>query len=310
MIDGDVSVPTGRTTSTERSGRPVRPPSAPRDPLAARAEELVGLIKEVAAKPKARAVHQLRTTIRRVETLIPASEAEPSRAARKLQKQLDRIRKRAGKVRDADVHLMALATLARTSDAERLAEIRSALEKSREKREKKLRRVLDDERDRGIVKRLRRVVGRAVGAAPASAAADRVLARFVDALAAATPLGAASLHAFRIETKRLRYLAEVASGPEAARTVTQLKRVQDAIGTWHDWLTLAECAERALGAESVTPILTVIRTRAEAQLAKALTVTADVGRRVQSLRPKAQRKGVHPVTATLPVVPQIAGASA
>ncbi|MEO6029039.1 MAG: CHAD domain-containing protein [Candidatus Binatia bacterium] len=289
----------------------MRSPSAARDPLAARAEELVGRIKEVAAKPKPRAVHQLRTTIRRVETLISASEAEPSRAARKLQKQLDRIRQRAGKVRDADVHLTALATLARMSNPESFAEIRSALEKSRMKREKKLRRVLDDERDRGIVKRLRRVVGRAVGDVTVLVGdVARVLVRFDHALTAATPLGATSLHAFRIETKRLRYLAEVAPGPEAARAVKQLKRVQDAIGAWHDWLTLAERAARALGDEPSAPMLAVIRTRADAQLAKALTVTADVGRRLQSLRPKAQRKGVHPVTTATPVMPQSAGASA
>jgi CHAD domain-containing protein len=315
MIDGDASAPTGRTTSTERFGRPTRATAKRPDPLAMRSEELIGFLKDVASKAKPGAVHHLRSTIRRVETLLPEPSAgEPTRAAKKLQKQLDRIRKRAGKVRDTDVHLEALATLAGGGDAEGVDEIRTALEKARDKYAKRLLRVLGDERDRGFVKRLRRVVGRAVATAAAPASSNDVLAdvidRFESTLAATEPLSAENLHQFRIQTKRLRYLAETAGGSHGELVVAALKRAQDAIGTWHDWLTLAERATRALDVDRPAPILAAIETRAEAELAKAIKATAAVGRRLLLLRPKARRKGVRPVTTTPAVVPRSAGASA
>ena len=55
------------------------------------------------------------------------------------------------------------------------------------------------------------------------------------------------LHRLRIELKKIRYTAEL-SGKDAAtrRFTAALERTQDAIGTWHDWLTLSESAEEAL----------------------------------------------------------------
>src|SRR5437868_9129497 len=70
------------------------------DPLLRRSEDLVRLIKDMKDEPRPRAVHLLRTTIRRIETLL--AEEAPRGAARKLRKQLDRLRRRAGKVRDVD----------------------------------------------------------------------------------------------------------------------------------------------------------------------------------------------------------------
>ena len=314
MIDGDVSAPTGRTTSTERSGRPARRSTArPRGPLATRADELVGFIKDVTAKPKPAAVHHLRSTIRRVETLLATLAAEPSKAERKLQKQLDHVRKRAGKVRDDDVHLKLLAGLARRSSAGGHDEIRDALAKLRAKHEKKLLRTLGDERDRGLVKRLRRVVGDALEASSrrpvdVDGVLTEVVDRFHSELQTATPLGAENLHALRIHTKRLRYLAESVSTPAAERAVAQLKRAQDAIGAWHDWLTLGVRIAEAAGDEH-PEALAAVQTRADAQLSKAIAVTGQVGRRLAALRPGGRRKGVRPVTPASPVS-RSAGASA
>ena len=61
------------------------------------------------AKPET--VHQLRTTIRRVETLLATTLPALGRKEQKLLKQLDRLRRRAGKVRDLDVQIQALRSL-------------------------------------------------------------------------------------------------------------------------------------------------------------------------------------------------------
>jgi CHAD domain-containing protein len=48
--------------------------------------------------------------------------------------------------------------------------------------------------------------------------------------------------------KRVRYAAEFAPrSSEATQFIGQVKRLQDAIGNWHDWLTLTQSASKRLG---------------------------------------------------------------
>jgi len=288
------------------------------DPLGVLSKSLQRLVKDIGATPKPRAVHRLRTTIRRFETRVADRDDESStRAERTIRKQLDRIRQCAGKVRDTDVHLQALRSLPGALRADEYERVLIFLEKARSKRQKRLLRTLAAERERGLVKRLRQVVGdAAVGRVEGEADRDRrlmlVLERFDDALQTAAPLCAGTLHEFRIHTKRLRYLAETATPSAAATTVVaQLKRVQDAIGAWHDWLTLASRAAKALAGDASSPLCAAIASRTQARLDKALQVTASVGRRLQTLRLVGSRKGTRSVTAVrLAVPPQSAGASA
>ena len=316
MIEGNVSAATGRTTAADEPRRRRRARAGATKPLAARAEELVTLVKTVEAKPKPRGVHKLRTTIRRVEALLPEGDGTQTRAERRVRKQLARVRRRAGKVRDADVHLQALRGLDLDSDAAEARKVVSdALEKQRAKREKKLVRTLAEERDRGIVKRLREVAATAVVGRQATDE-GRVLATVADdfarALREAAPLGSETLHELRIHTKRLRYVAEAAlPAPNAARAVAELKRVQDAIGTWHDWTTLMERGRKALGEREATALLAAIGVRADAALVKALSATTRAEGRLQAIGAAARRKGAHPMTAgRVPLALRSAGASA
>lgn len=316
MIEGNVSAATGRTTAADEPRRRRRAGADAAKPLAARAEELVTLVKAVEAKPKPRSVHKLRTTIRRVEALFAEDDDTQTRAERRVRKQLARVRRRAGKVRDADVHLEALGGLALDgAAAEARDAVSDALAKQRAKREKKLVRTLAEERDRGIVKRLREVAATAV-VDRVAIDEGRVLATVADdfarALGEAAPLGAETLHDFRIHTKRLRYVAESAlPARNAARAVAELKRVQDAIGGWHDWTTLMERARKALGEREGTALLAAIGARAEAELAKALAATTRAEGRLQAIGAAARRKGAHPMTAgRVPLPLRSAGASA
>jgi len=62
------------------------------------------------------------------------------------------------------------------------------------------------------------------------------------------PVTEAMLHRYRIVSKRARYAAEFAGqSPEAARFVAAIKHVQDALGDWHDWLTLTQTSSEHLG---------------------------------------------------------------
>ncbi len=64
----------------------------------------------------------------------------------------------------------------------------------------------------------------------------------------AGPITEDLLHQYRIAVKRARYAAEFApKSAEAAQFVAQLKKLQDALGNWHDWLTLTQTAAKRLG---------------------------------------------------------------
>jgi CHAD domain-containing protein len=69
-------------------------------------------------------------------------------------------------------------------------------------------------------------------------------------------LDASNLHDFRKGAKKARYVAELAAqGDAQAKQVGEtLKKLQDEIGDWHDWLVLAEEAHTALGEQATEPI--------------------------------------------------------
>lgn len=61
-----------------------------------------------------------------------------------------------------------------------------------------------------------------------------------------------NLHDFRKGAKKARYVAELAveGDRQSAQVGQALKKLQDEIGDWHDWLVLAEEAHTALGDEA------------------------------------------------------------
>jgi CHAD domain-containing protein len=64
-------------------------------------------------------------------------------------------------------------------------------------------------------------------------------------------LDAENLHEFRKATKKARYVAESGTeGKDYSSVAKALKRIQDAIGDWHDWLCLAQEADAALGKDA------------------------------------------------------------
>jgi hypothetical protein len=67
------------------------------------------------------------------------------------------------------------------------------------------------------------------------------------------------LHQYRIAVKRARYAAEFApKSTEAAQFITQLKRLQDAVGNWHDWLTLTQTASKQIGEVSQSSLVAAL----------------------------------------------------
>jgi CHAD domain-containing protein len=265
-------------------------------------------ISRLSSGAKPETVHQLRTTIRRIETLVATTLPAPSRKEEKLLKQLGKLRRRAGKVRDLDVQIDALGSVRLESVTRDRARVMAFLEKARAKREKKLLRAFQDDLGAGLHKRLRRTSTRlqqeTSNPAQPHAAGDRFLAAALDKFAAVVKqrptLSEGNLHDFRMDCKRVRYLAEMAGeGPQVAAAIEQLKRIQDSAGVWHDWVTLTATAESVLARSGQVPLLSALRASARSKYLEALRITADAKRALLAMH-ESQHKPGKPVSRSEP----------
>src|ERR1700728_2095429 len=134
----------------------------------------------------------------------------------------------------------------RTS-SRRLEVLLEQLLPQRERNQKKLRKLLTKEMIREIRKRLKRG---AKEVRPETSRDALSLARSMlnEVVRPAGPVSEDLLHRYRGMVKRARYAAEFApKSAEATQFIAQLKRLQDAVGNWHDWRTLTQAAAKRLG---------------------------------------------------------------
>jgi CHAD domain-containing protein len=192
-------------------------------------------------------VHSFRTTTHRLQTLLEQIVPVGGRHQKKLLKMLNRIRKAAGGVRDIDAQLTALRSLKTAQEPRRKTQLTQKLIDLRAEHEKQLRKLLREEDIRNARKRLKRVAEsvRYRSAKDPLIVAREILeeVRFPDG-----PPDEELLHRYRIAVKRARYAVEFASDSrEATQSLAHLKRLQDALGHWHDWLTLTHTAIERIG---------------------------------------------------------------
>jgi CHAD domain-containing protein len=226
------------------------------------------------------AVHRVRTGSRRLQATLEAMLREAAanglgqleQPARAMLRPLKQIRRAAGPVRDLDVHRKLLENwigkrAPKQDDENELPTDAGALHTQAAQLDTWLkgeRKQLAHGMQRQIRKRLQGLPERR---SAFSAAIGHLLSQsgqrtprtpdavaledFVRAADAMPQLDAENLHDFRKATKKARYVAESGAQGQRYSTVAKaLKRIQDAIGEWHDWLCLAEEARTALGQDA------------------------------------------------------------
>jgi CHAD domain-containing protein len=204
-------------------------------------------LAKLSSKPRAENVHRFRTGTRRLQILLCEFSSKLDRNHKKLLKLLGRIRKRAGKVRDLDVQLAALRSVKIPQEPRRKTQLVNRLIELRAQQEKKLKKVVDEDSVREIRKRLKRA---GKNLKPEASRDPLAVAReMLEGISRGeAPVTEALLHQYRILSKRARYAAEFAEpSREAEQFIAGLKRIQDALGDWHDWLTLTQTATEHLG---------------------------------------------------------------
>lgn len=246
---------------------------------------------KLSAKSRAEHVHRLRTGTRRLQILLGELSPQMDRNQKKLLKLLGRLRKRAGKVRDLDVQLTALRSLKIPHEPRRKTQLMNQLIELRTRQEKKLGKAADKNTVAEIRKRLKRAskdFKPEAGKDPLTIAKAMLERIHRDD----SPVAEALLHRYRILTKRARYAAEFAgNSTEAAQFIAGLKRIQDALGDWHDWLTLTQTASEHLGEVRESPLVAELHNVSGAKFRHAVAVLSHARAK---LLPDARQPGQAP----------------
>ena len=236
------------------------------------------------AEPGTKAVHRVRTGARRLEALLfKVAEDHPQAtglqsALKGALKQVGRIRKAAGTVRDLDVQMGLAEEVADALRLRKRGEAREEITDEYERLDGYLRRkrkkrsvILDTELKKSELKMERSLEGIADEIASLTSHPPSLLvtARRWTRLTAARmgELNEGNLHEYRKRTKAARYVAEEQEGPAALRFAAKLRQVQDVIGAWHDWALLSELAVEVLGGDAAMTAAFVLRRKRSLKVA-------------------------------------------
>ncbi len=294
-------------------------------------EEFKAELERCSADPAEECVHHVRTGTRRVQAMLETVLRETAKPSPDLQhatkawlKDLKKIRRAAGTVRDLDVHRGLLKDLVErkqqpnghpeTSDlitAPTQALPLSPLEQQADTLDTWLKDNRHEEAARfqkQISKRTRKVIDResafeaAAHAMPADTARRQPKPTAVVALEAFARLShempqldETNLHDFRKGAKNARYIAESGASDATATAVAKaLKRLQDDIGDWHDWLVLSEEARTAV--PDAEELIEILNNKTAHLYTAALKTSARLRGRLmgelQALQPAPRRKPV------------------
>jgi CHAD domain-containing protein len=255
------------------------------------------LLAHCSSKPTRKRVHALRVTTLRIlaelEYRIGDKEkgTPGAQAATRWIKLGEKLRQALGPVREADVWLDQLADLRKSlrdtsgysprsnkACIRQIDELENRLREKRRQWEKELVAEIEIRRDRLEESAQQIQIGPYQSAGAGGSAHDAVASQIADEFARVASefpsLDSDNLHEFRKRIKKVRYRAEIftKNDPEAGRQAASIRRMQSAIGAWHDWHVLAKKEAHANGAhEELTELL---ETLAAESLEKALAICA------------------------------------
>ena len=209
-----------------------------------------------------KSVHRLRKLTRMIEALLlKALEDHPGandlqHAIAKVAKELKRVRRAAGPVRDLDVHRRMAAEVCASAVKSGAGNLREQISQSCERLDRRLqkRREHCTRELRDLLKQRELMIERKLGKLAEAVAGlrsnDPAALTTARAWIARTPkptLDTESLHGFRKKTKAARYLTAMQTDASAKKLEKRLKSTQDDIGKWHDLLLLTREAKHGLG---------------------------------------------------------------
>jgi len=240
------------------------------------------ILREIPGQPTPELVHQLRTTIRRTEILLGSHGLSERQDGAKLLGQLNKLRRRGGRVRDVDVQIAALRAVHIGRQEDTKARLMAELEHQRGKQQKKLVAAIEERFSDRMRARMRKLeTSISSGNQKREQKRPRLspvrlwrsIRELIRAAHQAQPFTPRALHQFRIQCKKARYLAELLPG--TADLIQQLKTIQDSIGDWHDWLTLTQNAAK-IADTGESPLLAHLGNVTQAKFADAIRLSKHI----------------------------------
>jgi CHAD domain-containing protein len=243
-------------------------------------EALSSAVSRIADEASPKSVHRLRTTIRRIESLVAFAGPELGRKQQRTLEHLAALRKRAGKVRDLDVQMDLLGAIANGSTAGDRHVLADVLKRKRSRQVERLGSAICKLQDSKFFSYLERIGEKTSAVFPEAMGlpveqARQQLSGLAAEVTSQQPIKPRFLHQVRIRMKMIRYLAE--SGDESAdqqRFLNALESAQDALGAWHDWEALAKIAEKQFGGRVNCPLLMEITALLATRYSAAMAAVA------------------------------------
>jgi CHAD domain-containing protein len=251
------------------------------------AKKLRKTLRKFADPPSPDAVHKLRTRIRQFESAVQTFGNGFEQAETKGLKEMEKIRKKAGKVRDLDVFTSHLASLHSVGEDECLVQFLLHIGAKRRKQASRLASVVQKEAA-SLRKRIKRAVKEFESRAgkkmtrPSEDTTQQINAvraqRFIEA-AQAPQLDRKNLHEYRKKIKVLRDVLLIAHTNSDGALVKALRQSKDAIGEWHDWEELAAIGGKVLEDHQKCKLLAALKDRTQKKFQEALRATTKMRRR-------------------------------
>jgi CHAD domain-containing protein len=245
-------------------------------------DELSQLVSTLPNRVSEKRVHRVRTTIRRLETLVNQRAPKLNKKQQKSLDELRALRKRAGKVRDLDIQLGLLTSIANGSAAADRRALSDVLKQRRDRQQARLLSRIKKLNGSKVFNRLEKIAEKIGEMNPGPSAdvlqnAQKELTRLASRYASREALKPGRLHELRISLKLLRYRAELAEdGVEKQDFIAAVKSAQDAIGEWHDWQMLAQNAEKLFGSRINCALLLEIRSLFAARYSAATSAAVNL----------------------------------
>ena len=255
----------------------------------ARFKALTGELSTAVAKLKGDAsvkvVHRLRTTTRRMESLIEYLHPKLTRKQSDAMQELGALRKRAGKVRDLDIQMDLLKQGIGNGSA--TVDRRSLTQALQQKRSRQADRLVAAARkiERSkLFTHLQKIEAQAMmqpdsfgDASTPLRQAETQLTELAAEFVGHARLKPRLLHSLRMRMKFIRYQAELAGeADEQKQFVERMKSVQDILGEWHDWQALCVVAEKFFRDRANCPLLVEARAVRASKYSAAISAVTNL----------------------------------
>lgn len=253
-------------------------------------------LKQAPKRPGIEQIHDLRTSSLRFETEVDAFGLSSKPNERRLLTCLQKIRKRAGKIRDLDVLTGYVLGLDIKGERDCMVELAETFGMNRAKHVKGLRKLVLNSRSK-LRRRLKRSASKLDKLVKEAQECTRHSMprcvrestakplQLLEKLKTPARLNKANLHPYRLKVKALLYVLQLADRADEQEFVEKLQEVKDAIGEWHDWEELLAIASDILDHGAECKLLPKLKATSEEKYNRALLLTNEMRAKFIGLNP-------------------------